>query len=1119
VNERRQDPQWYRDAVIYQVHVRSFGDSDADGVGDFQGLTARLDHLVDLGVTAIWLLPFYPSPLRDDGYDIADYGGINPSYGTLHHFRVFLRAAHRRGLRVITELVLNHTSDAHPWFQRARRAAPASRWRNFYVWSDTPDRYPEVRVIFEDFETSNWAWDPVAGSYYFHRFFSHQPDLNFDNPEVRQTMLRVIDRWLEMGVDGVRLDAVPYLFERDGTNGENLPETHGFLKELRAHVDANFPDRMLLAEANQWPEDAVAYFGDGDECHMAFHFPLMPRLYMAVRMEDRHPVIDILSQTPAIPDGAQWALFLRNHDELTLEMVTDEERDYMYRAYAGDPRMRVNLGIRRRLAPLMGNDRRKIELLNGLLFALPGTPVVYYGDEIGMGDNVYLGDRDAMRTPMQWSPDRNAGFSASNPQQLFLPVVIDPEYHYESVNVEAQLRNPSSLLNWMRRIIAVRRQHPVMGRGDISFLYPENARILAFVRADGAQRILVVANLSRHAQSAALDLAEYRGAVPVELSGGVAFPQIGDGPWHVSLAPYGFYWFRLDPQPAAVATQPTDPSGLPVASVRASWQELFTSRGRDELSRVMPALLARARWFAGRHRPIAAVRVEDVVPLDTGRRPDAWLCLVEVDYQTGEPDTYVVPLVVKAADDTVAVLLDRPDTALAWLDVGATGERMLLADVLADDALVARLPDLFTQRRRFRSATGGEVRASATPAFRRLVEGGDDLVAERIEGEHSNSLRSYGHHFVLKVFRRAQAGTNPDYEVSKYLTDARFPNAPAVLGAMEYLAGTDGAPGPEAAPRTIAMASVHVPNEGDAWRYTVDRLELFVEAVLASPHGSIPVEPTLAALVATPMDPGPGFDEHVGTFLDGAARLGQRLGELHLCLAAGDHPDFAPERFTALWQRSLYQSMRSRVAPAMDELAGARERLPATAQGLVDRVVARTDEIEALYEVLRVEQFAARRIRVHGDLHLGQVLLSGRDWVFLDFEGDPSRPLSERRLKRPALVDLAGLVRSLDYAVGAAVVSLLSRGVVRSDHVVDACEVGGVWRWRVSGEVLRSYRATVEGSGLIPDDPGGFTRLFTPVLADRIVHEVRHHARLGRDPHELVVALEALDRLLGDGAL
>src|SRR5664279_4954500 len=447
------DPFWYKSGVIYEVHVRSFYDANGDGCGDFPGLTAKLDYLKELGVTAIWLLPFYPSPLKDDGYDIADYCEVHPQYGTLKDFQGFLVEAHRRGLRVITELVLNHTSDQHQWFQRARLAPADSRWRRFYTWSSTPDKYKEARIIFKDVETSNWAWDSVAGAYYWHRFFSHQPDLNYENPEVHQAIIRVVDFWFDLGVDGLRLDAVPYLYKQGGTNCENLPPTHAFLKRLRAHVDQKYEDRMLLAEANQWPEDAVAYFGQGrgDECHMAYHFPLMPRLFMAVRMEDRTPIVDILEQTPPIPATSQWALFLRNHDELTLEMVTDEEREYMYRMYAHDRTMRINLGIRRRLAPLLENDRSKIELMNALLFSLPGTPVVYYGDEIGMGDNIYLGDRNGVRTPMQWSADRNAGFSKANPQKLYLPVIIDPEYHYETVNVEAQQSNPSSLLWWMKR--------------------------------------------------------------------------------------------------------------------------------------------------------------------------------------------------------------------------------------------------------------------------------------------------------------------------------------------------------------------------------------------------------------------------------------------------------------------------------------------------------------------------------------------------------------------------------------------------------------------------------------------------------------------------------------------
>src|SRR5579884_786526 len=475
------DPLWYKDAIIYELHVRAFHDSNEDGMGDFRGLAQKLDYLQDLGVTAIWLLPFSPSPWRDDGYDISDYNDVHPAYGTLKDFHHFLREAHRRGLRVITEIVINHTSDQHPWFQRARRSPPGSKWRDFYVWSDTPEKYRNARIIFKDFESSNWSWDPVAKAYYWHRFYAHQPDLNFDSPHVREAVKGVADFWLAMGVDAFRLDAIPYLYEREGTNCENLPETHEFLKELRRHIDERHPGRMLLAEANQWPEDAIPYFGNGDECHMSFHFPLMPRLFMAIRMEDRFPIIEILEQTPPLPANCQWAIFLRNHDELTLEMVTDDERDYMYRVFAHDRQMRINLGIRRRLAPLLGNDRRKIELMNALLFSMPGTPVIYYGDEIGMGDNIYLGDRNGVRTPMQWSADRNAGFSRANPQRLYLPVIIDPEYHYETVNVEAQQNNSWSLLWWMKRMIEHRREYKAFGRGSIDFLTPSNRRVLAFV--------------------------------------------------------------------------------------------------------------------------------------------------------------------------------------------------------------------------------------------------------------------------------------------------------------------------------------------------------------------------------------------------------------------------------------------------------------------------------------------------------------------------------------------------------------------------------------------------------------------------------------------------------------
>jgi maltose alpha-D-glucosyltransferase / alpha-amylase len=540
----QEDNLWYKDAVIYQLHVRTFCDSNGDGIGDFVGLTQRLDYLQELGTNTIWLLPFYPSPLRDDGYDIADYTTVHPSYGTLDDFKVFLTAAHNRGLRVIIEMVMNHTSDQHPWFQEARSSQDNPK-RDWYVWSDTDAKYKGVRIIFIDTELSNWTWDPVSKSYYWHRFFSHQPDLNFDNPVVFEAMWEIMRFWLDMGVDGFRLDAVPYLVEREGTSCENLPETHAIIKEVRKRLDQFYPGKMLLAEANQWPADVRAYFGDGDEFHTAFHFPLMPRMFMAVKLEDRKPIIEILDQTPPIPENCQWCIFLRNHDELTLEMVTDVERDYMYDEYATDKTMRINLGIRRRLAPMMENDRRRIELLNGLLMSMPGTPIVYYGDEIGMGDNIYLGDRNGVRTPMQWNGGTNAGFSFADPERLYSPLISNSVYGYQVVNVDSQRRFSHSLLSWMKALIKTRNSYRVFSRGTMEFLRPSNHRVLAYIRELGNERILVVNNLSSSAQAVELDVQRYKGYIPIEMFGRNLFPRFGDLPYLLTLGPYQFYWFRL----------------------------------------------------------------------------------------------------------------------------------------------------------------------------------------------------------------------------------------------------------------------------------------------------------------------------------------------------------------------------------------------------------------------------------------------------------------------------------------------------------------------------------------------------------------------------------------------
>src|SRR4051794_35766094 len=641
------DRLWYKDAIIYQLHVKAFADSNHDGIGDFAGLTEQLDYLQDLGVTCLWLRPVYPSPGRDEGYDIADYRRVNPDFGTMKDFRRFMTEAKRRGLKVIIELVINHTSDQHPWFKRARRSKPGSDARDWYVWSDTDQRYQGTRIIFSDTEKSNWTWDPDAGAYYWHRFFSHQPDLNFDNPRVLWAIVQVMRGWLDLGVDGFRLDAIPYLCEREGTNNENLPETHAVIKKIRAELDAYAPGRVLLAEANQWPEDVSAYFGDSDECHMAYHFPLMPRIYMAIAQEDRFPITDILRQTPDIPEHCQWALFLRNHDELTLEMVTDNERDYLWSAYASDPRARINLGIRRRLAPLMENDRRKIELMNSLLMSLPGTPIIYYGDEIGMGDNIYLGDRNGVRTPMQWTPDRNGGFSRCDPARLYAPMIMDPVYGYEAVNVEAQSRSLGSLLNWTKRLISVRKSSKVFGRGSLSFIRPANRSVLVYVRQYQGEVVLCVANLSRPAQAAEIDLSPWGGRVPFELLGRTSFPPVGDAPYLITLAPYGFFWFLLRERDASKVEVSTTPAEFETLVVTQGWSSLSQGQSRSVLERdVLPGFLARSRWYPERSPKAIHPRLTSAVPFcDVGdNRP--WLALFEAT-QRGVTSRYVLPMQIE----------------------------------------------------------------------------------------------------------------------------------------------------------------------------------------------------------------------------------------------------------------------------------------------------------------------------------------------------------------------------------------------------------------------------------------------------------------------------------------
>jgi maltose alpha-D-glucosyltransferase/alpha-amylase len=1103
VTQLADDPLWYKDAIIYELHVRAFFDSNGDGIGDFPGLTQKLDYLEDLGITAVWLLPFYPSPLRDDGYDIADYTDVHPSYGTLRDVKEFIREAHRRGIRVITELVLNHTSDQHPWFQRARRAAPGSVWRNFYVWSDTPEKYKEARIIFKDFETSNWAWDPVAKAYYWHRFYAHQPDLNYDNPAVRRAILRVVDFWMRLGVDGMRLDAVPYLYEREGTNCENLPETHQFLKELRRYIDERYPNRMLLAEANQWPEDAVAYFGNGDECHMAFHFPLMPRLFMAIRMEDRFPIVDILSQTPPIPETAQWALFLRNHDELTLEMVTDEERDYMYRVYARDPVARINLGIRRRLAPLLGNNRRRIELMNGLLFSLPGTPVIYYGDEIGMGDNIYLGDRNGVRTPMQWSADRNAGFSTAPRQRLYLPVIVDAEYHYEAVNVAAQQANPHSLLWWMKRLIGLRKQFKAFGRGSFEFIPVENRKVLAYVRRYEQETILVVANLSRFVQWAELDLSAYRGLVPVELFGRIEFPLIGDEPYRVMLGPHSFYWFSLERPRAGEEPLEITTSELPLVPVRESEGTLELGSGQRAFEEILPRYLRQRRWFAGKARRIKQVRISEQVPLVTGESP-ATLVLVTVEYTEGDPEQYVLPLALARGERASEIVERTPHAVIARALV--EGSEALLVDALAEPACVRSLIEQIGRRRRFRGEHG-VIASQPTAAFRRLVRPDAPLPEPVLSrAEQSNTTVIFPDRVLFKLYRRVEPGPNPELEMERVLSERLgFPHVPPLAGSLEYQPA-------HGEPMTLGIVLGYVPNEGDAWQYTLDELAGFLERALAysedPPSLRLEVESLLDLAGQTPPTM---VYELIDTYVEAVRLLGQRTGELHRALASvTDDPAFAPEPFSMLYQRSLYQAMRSHLLQTLALLRQQLASLPVSTREQADAVLQREREIVQVYQKLLQKLLPAQRTRCHGDYHLGQVLYTGRDFVIIDFEGEPARPLSERRLKRSPLLDVAGMLRSFHYAASATLLEQQQRGLLSDLARAEAWL--RFWYGWVSAVFLQGYLEVVGSTTLVPSDSKDLGTLLEAYLMDKAIYEIRYE--LGHRPDWLAIPLGGVLELL-----
>ena len=1125
------DPLWYKDAIIYELHVRAFADSNNDGIGDFPGLMSRLDYLQDLGVTCLWLLPFFPSPLRDDGYDIANYVDVNPAYGTLGDFKAFLDAAHQRNMQVMIELVINHTSDQHPWFKAARIAPPGSPEREMYVWSNTDQLYKDARIIFTDTEKSNWTWDEVAKSYYWHRFFSHQPDLNFDNPAVIEEVLKAMRFWLDLGVDALRMDAIPYLVERDGTSCENLPETHAAIKAIRAAIDADYANRLILAEANQWPTDVRPYFGDGDECHMAFHFPLMPRIYMALRQEDRLPITDIMAQTPDIPDNCQWGLFLRNHDELTLEMVTDDERDYMYLAYSADPRMRINVGIRRRLAPLVDNNRRRIELLNSLLLSFPGTPIIYYGDEIGMGDNIYLGDRNGVRTPMQWSSDRNAGFSKCDPARLYFPIVMDPIYGYQAINVEAQLSDQSSLLQWTRNMIALRKLFPVFGRGTLFFLNPANRKVLAYLRdldrGDSSHdTVLCVANLSRFAQPASLDLAEYAGFQPVEMLGYVPFPIIDGAPYALTLAPYSFLWLELQPSNAIPELRPEStrnkqdskadeiPAGETIADylVREGWSGLISGKGLRLLETALQSWLPNQRWFGAKAQRIQHMRVLDWVELAAGAAGGTIppvLLFIQLAYDEVPPDTYQLPLAFSSGADAEDLIASHPQAVVGSLTT-QSGSAVLYDATAREDFRYALL-ELVEQGTTLplsstrgvvpeiefspdRGKAGGRLNARASSALATL-NGTQNLNSRIISGEQSNTSIVYGKQLILKLFRRLQPGENPDVEIGRYLTEvAKFPRIAPLLGEINILSA-DGEK------TTIAMLQALVANDGDGWQWFLAQLERFFVSVATLPA------PQQSAI--------PGFldeQESIGESLayaglDAAALLGRRTAEMHLALAAatGD-PAFVVEPLTSEDLAADARRIEGQITATLAALKARFSTLDDLTAADAELLLSRRIELFARANSITTLASTGGRFRIHGDYHLGQTLrtvasdpapgldvgnaVSG-DFVLLDFEGEPARSLIERRQKQSPLKDVAGMIRSFSYAAFTA----LDRCIASQQEGAPVHDISGLrawatfWQNAASSQFLRAYRETISANPAILPEPQQSRALLEAYLLEKALYE------------------------------
>ncbi len=1090
------ETQWYKDAIIYELHIKAFFDSNGDGIGDFEGLMQKLDYLEDLGVTAIWLLPFYPSPLRDDGYDIADYYSINPSYGDVEDFKIFIKEAHSRGLKVITELVINHTSDQHPWFQRARKAPEGSNERDYYVWSDDPQKYKDARIIFTDTEPSNWSWDAEAQAYYWHRFFSHQPDLNFDNPKVQEEVFNILDYWCKMGVDGFRLDAVPYLFEREDTNCENLQPTHDFLKKLRAHVDRHYDNKVLLAEANMWPEDSAAYFGDGDECHMNYHFPIMPRMFMAVKMEDRYPIIDIIDQTPEIPENCQWGIFLRNHDELTLEMVTDEERDYMYKVYTKDPQAKINVGIRHRLAPLLENNRSKIELMNVLLFSLPGTPIIYYGDEIGMGDNFYLGDRDGVRTPMQWTSDRNAGFSKANPHKLYLPLIIDPEYKYEAINVETQQMTSSSLLWWMKRMIGMRKKYQAFGRGDIEFLTPSNSKVIAYTRTYKEEKILVLGNLSRFSQPAELDLDDYKGYTPVEVFSHNKFPRISERPYLFTMAPYGYYWFILEKERERVEGE----IQIPELKID-NWENLLKNRTLQKLSgQILPPYLKNRRWFESAGRTIQEIIIKESIEVKIPGLPTR-IIILEITFNEGLPELYQLP-VSFAGIDNEAVISEIPKRGIiAKLNIGR--DEGFLFDSIYNQDFRATLIQNLVNSKKYKIATGILEFSAEGGTFKDLEE---ELRSELMDTEHRQNIINYNNKFSLKIYRRLDQTFNPDIETVRFLsTKSNFENISKFAGLIKF------------EPRSgksyyLGMLQLHTENQGEVWDHVKDSLNRYFEEVLTRQESLVIEKGEQHITQPITYEEFPEeLKEMTGIILpERIYQLGEFTAELHNALSqhTADN-EFDKEESSLHYQRSLYSGLQTRTRTSLDKLEKKLNHLPeVTAREALEVLNMRRDILSCFREIYD-HKIPVMKIRTHGDFDLKQILWTGKEYIMNSFEGDPSKSFSERRIRRSAMRDLAAMIRSLHYA---AYSNIISSEFDQQRREGDLEEWAETWHYYISRLYIKGYLDKAGDKDYIPGSHEDFKILMYTFLLEKALSELNYE--LDNRPEWIIIPLRGIKAIL-----